>query len=192
MALGGITLGAGMRKSLGSLQSTQESISMAQLRLGTGKKVNSALDNALNFFTSQGLENRAKAMSSVQDNIAMGMKVIYYDVVNLMGMGTATQVPKLEDLLRAADFVTLHVPEIEDTKGMIGEKELDQMRTGAYLLNASRGSVVDIPALIKVMQAGKLGGAESRASMPDAALHDALSLSIPAPLPAGRGGRPRS
>jgi D-3-phosphoglycerate dehydrogenase len=90
---------------------------------------------------------------------AMGMKVIYYDVVNLMGMGTATQVPKLEDLLRAADFVTLHVPEIEDTKGMIGAKELDQMRTGAYLLNASRGSVVDIPALIKVMQAGKLGGA---------------------------------
>jgi D-3-phosphoglycerate dehydrogenase len=90
---------------------------------------------------------------------AMGMKVIYYDVVNLMGLGTATQVPKLEDLLRAADFVTLHVPEIEDTKGMIGAKELDQMRNGAYLLNASRGSVVDIPALIKVMQAGKLGGA---------------------------------
>src|SRR6195952_4323152 len=52
---------------------------------------------------------------------AMGMSVIYYDVVNLMGMGTATQVPKLEVLLRAADFVTLHVPEIEDTKGMIGE-----------------------------------------------------------------------
>jgi D-3-phosphoglycerate dehydrogenase len=90
---------------------------------------------------------------------AMGMKVIYYDVVNLMGMGTATQVPKLEDLLRAADFVTLHVPEIEDTKNMIGAKELDQMRNGAYLLNASRGSVVDIPALIKIMQTGKLGGA---------------------------------
>jgi D-3-phosphoglycerate dehydrogenase len=74
-------------------------------------------------------------------------------------MGTATQVPKLEDLLRAADFVTLHVPEIEDTKNMIGAKELEWMRNGAYLLNASRGSVVDIPALIKVMQAGKLGGA---------------------------------
>merc|ERR1712080_346879 len=75
------------------------------------------------------------------------------------GSRHATQVPKLEDLLRQADFVTLHVPEIEDTKGMISTKEFEQMRKGAYLLNASRGSVVDIPALIKASQSGKLAGA---------------------------------
>jgi D-3-phosphoglycerate dehydrogenase / 2-oxoglutarate reductase len=90
---------------------------------------------------------------------AMGMKVIYYDVVNLMGLGTATQVPSLEALLEAADFVTLHVPELPETVNMISAKEIERMKQGAYLLNASRGSVVDIPALIAAMQAGKLAGA---------------------------------
>ncbi|KAK4501973.1 hypothetical protein PRZ48_007783 [Zasmidium cellare] len=90
---------------------------------------------------------------------AMGMRVIYYDVINLMGLGTAQQVPNLEALLSGADFVTLHVPEIEETKNMIGEKELSQMRNGAYLLNASRGSVVDIAALIAAMKSGKIAGA---------------------------------
>ncbi|KAF2172732.1 hypothetical protein M409DRAFT_49269 [Zasmidium cellare ATCC 36951] len=90
---------------------------------------------------------------------AMGMRVIYYDVINLMGLGTAQQVPNLQALLSGADFVTLHVPEIEETKNMMGEKELSQMRNGAYLLNASRGSVVDIPALIAAMKSGKIAGA---------------------------------
>ncbi|CAK3934019.1 D-3-phosphoglycerate dehydrogenase 2 [Lecanosticta acicola] len=90
---------------------------------------------------------------------AMGMRVIYYDVINMMALGTANQVPSLQELLQGADFVTLHVPELPETKNLIGEKELEQMRNGAYLLNASRGSVVDIPALIKYMQNGKLAGA---------------------------------
>ncbi|KAJ3539894.1 hypothetical protein NM208_g5300 [Fusarium decemcellulare] len=75
---------------------------------------------------------------------AMGMNVIYYDVVTLMALGTASQVPTLEKLLQEADFVTLH---------------FEQMKTGAYLINASRGSVVDIPALIKASRAGKVAGA---------------------------------
>lgn len=90
---------------------------------------------------------------------SMGMKVIYYDVVNLMGMGTAAQVHTLEELLRGSDFVTLHVPELEETKNMISTPQFEQMRNGAYLLNASRGSVVDIPALISAMQSGKIAGA---------------------------------
>ncbi|KAK5166313.1 D-3-phosphoglycerate dehydrogenase 2 [Saxophila tyrrhenica] len=90
---------------------------------------------------------------------SMGMNVIYYDVVNLMGMNTSKQVPSLEELLKQADFVTLHVPELEETKNMISTAQLEQMRNGAYLLNASRGSVVDIPALIKSMQSGKIAGA---------------------------------
>lgn len=90
---------------------------------------------------------------------AMGMKVIYYDVVNLMSMGTATQVPTLKALLQGADFVTLHVPELPETKNMIGAEELSQMRNGSYLINASRGSVVDIQALADAMKAGKIAGA---------------------------------
>ena len=90
---------------------------------------------------------------------SMGMHVIYYDVINLMGMGTAKQVHTLDELLQGADFVTLHVPELEETKNMISKAQIDKMRNGAYLLNASRGSVVDIPALIQAMQSGKLAGA---------------------------------
>ncbi|KAL1999662.1 hypothetical protein VTN02DRAFT_4204 [Thermoascus thermophilus] len=90
---------------------------------------------------------------------AMGMSVIYYDVVNLMAMGTARQVPTLEDLLRGADFVTCHVPELPETKNMIGKEQLEQMKDGSYLINASRGSVVDIPALIHAMRSGKIAGA---------------------------------
>lgn len=90
---------------------------------------------------------------------AMGMHVIYYDVLNLMGLGTARQVETLDDLLWGSDFVTLHVPELPDTRNMISTPQLEKMRNGAYLLNASRGSVVDIPALITAMKSGKLAGA---------------------------------
>ena len=90
---------------------------------------------------------------------AMGMKVIYYDVVPLMSMGTARQVPSLDALLSGADFVTLHVPEIPETKNMISTPQLEKMRQGSYLINASRGSVVDIPALVDIMRSGRLAGA---------------------------------
>jgi D-3-phosphoglycerate dehydrogenase / 2-oxoglutarate reductase len=90
---------------------------------------------------------------------AMGMDVIYYDVISLMGLGTARQVPTLNDLLKQADFVTLHVPELPETKNMISGPQLEQMKEGSYLINASRGTVVDIPALINAMRAGKIAGA---------------------------------
>lgn len=90
---------------------------------------------------------------------AMGMSVIYYDIVNLMALGTSRQVGSLEDLLSSADFITLHVPESSETKDLIGEKELSIMKDGSYLINASRGSVVDIPALISSMRNGKIAGA---------------------------------
>lgn len=89
----------------------------------------------------------------------MGMSVIFYDSVNLMALGMAKQVPTLQALLRAADFVTCHVPELEETHKMISEKELGYMKDGSYLINASRGSVVDIPALIDAMRVGKIAGA---------------------------------
>lgn len=90
---------------------------------------------------------------------AFGMTVIFYDAVNLMALGTAKQMPTLEALLRGADFVTCHVPELPETKNMIGRKEIEYMKKGSYLLNASRGSVIDIPALIDGMRAGTIAGA---------------------------------
>ncbi|KAJ0334845.1 hypothetical protein COL5a_000908 [Colletotrichum fioriniae] len=68
-------------------------------------------------------------------------------------------VPTLEALLEEADFVTLHVPELPETKNLISTAQLEKMKTGAYLINASRGSVVDIQALINAMRSGKIAGA---------------------------------
>lgn len=87
------------------------------------------------------------------------MNVVFYDVINLMALGTACQVPTLEALLAQSDFVTCHVPELPETKNMIGQKQFDQMKTGSYLINASRGTVIDIPSLILAMRSGKIAGA---------------------------------
>ncbi|CAI7671783.1 unnamed protein product [Penicillium pancosmium] len=90
---------------------------------------------------------------------SMGLSVIFYDVVNLMALGSARQVDSMEAFLSEADFVSCHVPELPETKGMIGAKQFEQMKKGSYLINASRGTVVDIPALIDAMRSGKLAGA---------------------------------
>ena len=90
---------------------------------------------------------------------AMGMSVIFYDVIPLMALGSAKQVPNLDDLLNNADFVTLHVPELPETKNMIRAEQLSQMKVGSYIINASRGSVVDIPALVDAMRSGRIAGA---------------------------------
>lgn len=89
---------------------------------------------------------------------AFGMHVIFYDVVNLMALGQAQQVDTLEDLLANSDFVTLHVPELPETKNLINKDTLKHMRKGSYLINASRGSVVDIPALVDAMKEKRLAG----------------------------------
>ncbi|MCJ1373524.1 D-3-phosphoglycerate dehydrogenase 2 [Loxospora ochrophaea] len=90
---------------------------------------------------------------------SMGMSVIYYDAVNLMALGTSKQVPTLDSLLANADFITCHVPELPETKDMIGPAQFDLMKKGSYLINASRGSVVHIPALVDAMRSGKVAGA---------------------------------
>ena len=89
----------------------------------------------------------------------LGMSVVYYDVVNLMSMGTAKQLSTLDEVLEASDFVTLHIPETPETKNMIGAEQLARMRNGSYLINASRGSIVDIQALIDASRSGKIAGA---------------------------------
>lgn len=87
------------------------------------------------------------------------MTVVFYDVINLMAMGTAKQLPSLAAVLQASDFVTCHVPELPETHNLIGTEQFKQMKYGSYLINASRGSVVDIPGLINAMRAGKVAGA---------------------------------
>ena len=89
---------------------------------------------------------------------SMGMRVIYYDVVPLMPLGSARQADSLEELLKEADFVSVHVPELPETRGMIGERELSMMKPGAFLINNARGSVVQIPALVDALSSQRLGG----------------------------------
>jgi len=90
---------------------------------------------------------------------SLGMRVLYHDVIPKLPMGNARPTATLAALLADADFVSLHVPETPDTKNLIGAPELAHMRKGAYLLNASRGSVVVIPALVDALKSGHLAGA---------------------------------
>eukprot|EP01112_Ceratiomyxa_fruticulosa_P020212 TRINITY_DN6828_c0_g1_i2.p1 TRINITY_DN6828_c0_g1~~TRINITY_DN6828_c0_g1_i2.p1 ORF type:complete len:410 (-),score=72.96 TRINITY_DN6828_c0_g1_i2:143-1372(-) len=90
---------------------------------------------------------------------SMGMHVIFFDVIRIMPIGNAKPCHDLHTLLKTADYVTLHVPDTEHTRKMIGKDEIAMMKKGSYLLNASRGKVVDIPALKEALTSGHLGGA---------------------------------
>lgn len=90
---------------------------------------------------------------------SIGMRVIAYDILQFMPLGTAQPMPSLDVLLQNSDFVSLHVPETPETVGMISSRELQLMKEGAYLINASRGSVVDLEALKDFLLKKKLGGA---------------------------------
>ncbi|MDY6828201.1 MAG: phosphoglycerate dehydrogenase [Pseudomonadota bacterium] len=89
----------------------------------------------------------------------LGMQVLFYDVVKRLPLGNATQVERLEDLLSSADVVSLHVPETPATKNMIGANEIRLMKSTSVLINASRGTVVDIDALAKALGEDHLLGA---------------------------------
>jgi D-3-phosphoglycerate dehydrogenase len=90
---------------------------------------------------------------------SFGLKVIYFDILNKMPIGNSHQVSKFENLLTEADFISLHVPETEQTKNMISSAQLKLMKKGSYLINASRGSVVDIKALSLAIKERHLSGA---------------------------------
>jgi D-3-phosphoglycerate dehydrogenase / 2-oxoglutarate reductase len=90
---------------------------------------------------------------------AMGMKVVYFDQTDKLRHGNTEPVESLGELLAQSDIVSLHVPETAATYGMIGENELRLMKPGSYLINNSRGTVVDLDALAKVLRDGHLAGA---------------------------------
>ena len=89
----------------------------------------------------------------------LGMQVQFFDVTNKLPMGNARQVPTLKQLLNSSDVVSLHVPENRSTQNMIASAQLAEMKPGSILINASRGTVVDIDALAEHLESGRLGGA---------------------------------
>ena len=90
---------------------------------------------------------------------ALGMHVLYHDIENKLALGNAMPAGGLGELLSRSDIVTLHVPQTDLTRNMFGATELTKMRQGAVLINASRGTVVDIDALAAALREGRLAGA---------------------------------
>jgi D-3-phosphoglycerate dehydrogenase len=90
---------------------------------------------------------------------AMGMKVIFYDVLTKLPLGNADSRKSLKDLVSESDIVTLHIPETSQTKNIINKSLLKQFKKGSILINFARGEVVDLDALSKSLQEGHLSGA---------------------------------
>ncbi|TNF68317.1 MAG: phosphoglycerate dehydrogenase [Gammaproteobacteria bacterium] len=89
---------------------------------------------------------------------ALGLKVIFYDIVNRLPLGNANSVTSLDELLKLSDIVSLHVPETELTYNMINNEQLALMKNNAVLINASRGNVIEINALYRYLKQGKFLG----------------------------------
>ncbi|QQS55286.1 MAG: phosphoglycerate dehydrogenase [Candidatus Competibacteraceae bacterium] len=90
---------------------------------------------------------------------ALGMRVVFHDIETKLALGNAQALPSLNALLELADVVTLHVPETPQTFQMIGAEQLARMKPGARLINAARGTVVDIDALVATLESKHLAGA---------------------------------
>jgi len=90
---------------------------------------------------------------------SLGMHVLFHDVVAKLPLGNAQRAASLPELLARSDIVTLHVPDLASTKGLLGAAEIAAMKPGALLINASRGTVVEIDALAAALARGHLRGA---------------------------------
>ena len=89
----------------------------------------------------------------------LGMRVVFYDIETKLPLGNARQLSTLDELLAEADVVSLHVPETPDTKNMMGAEQIARMKKGCFLINASRGTVVDIDALAAALESKHILGA---------------------------------
>ena len=90
---------------------------------------------------------------------ALGMRVLYHDIISKMALGNAHACASLDALLAESDVVSLHVPDTPQTRWLIGRDQIARMRDGAMLINNARGSVVDLDALGDALKSGKLSGA---------------------------------
>ncbi len=90
---------------------------------------------------------------------AMGMRVLFYDILSCLPMGNARPVKSLDELLHQSDVVSLHVPATKKTERMIAAPQIAKMRAGSYLINNARGGVVDIAALAAGIKSKHIAGA---------------------------------
>ena len=90
---------------------------------------------------------------------ALGMDVVFHDIADKLRLGNAMPARDLDHLLSSSDVVTLHVPSTPLTRGLISSNEIDKMKDGACLINASRGDVLDVEALANSLRSAKLSGA---------------------------------
>ncbi len=90
---------------------------------------------------------------------AMGLNVVYFDIVTKLPHGNATRAKSLKELLNESDIVTLHVPSDKTTRNMINGKTVRELKNGSILVNYSRGDVVDLSAIKKCIENGRLRGA---------------------------------
>jgi len=90
---------------------------------------------------------------------SIGMKVLYFDIIETLPIGNAQPVKNLKELMSLSDFVTLHVPQTPVTKNMIQEKQLKWMKKGSFLINTSRGTVVSVKDLKAAVLEDWLAGA---------------------------------
>jgi D-3-phosphoglycerate dehydrogenase / 2-oxoglutarate reductase len=104
-----------------------------------------------------GYGNIGSQLSNLAESF--GMKVIYYDHTDKLRHGNTEPVETLPELLAQSDVVSLHVPETPATQGMIGRDEIAAMKQGSYLINNSRGTVVDLDALADALRENRLAGA---------------------------------
>lgn len=104
-----------------------------------------------------GYGNIGSQLSVLAEN--MGLDVYYYDVVERLALGNATKIESLDELLSTCDVITLHVDGRKENEMLINQEKLNLMKKGAYLINLSRGHVVDVPALKDALESGHLAGA---------------------------------
>lgn len=87
----------------------------------------------------------------------LGMKVQFYDIQKVLALGNARLV-QMDELLATSDFLTIHVPKLKSTENLVGRDQIKKMKVGSYLLNASRGNVVDVDAAAAALKSGHLAG----------------------------------
>ena len=96
-----------------------------------------------------------------------GMKVVWYDHQPLMPIGNSVPLDSMADVLKQADFLSIHISEIEENANLIKKEQLALMKKGSFLLNASYGKAVDLDALTEALKSGHLFGAALDAFPPD-------------------------
>jgi flagellin-like hook-associated protein FlgL len=174
--MSGIVLSASVRQNLLSLQSTAELLSTTQNRLATGNKVNSALDNPTNFFTAQGLNNRASDITNLLDSIGNGVQVLQAANTGI------TSLQKLVDTAKSLANQVLQAPTGYSTKSTVTSTALAATANAANLVD---GTVVKAGDVLTIASTGggtatsiTIGASESLAQLNAALAANNLTASI--------------